>query len=101
MKNLLKNNKKEQDTNLLDRTYRVYMRDWYFNAGIVGFLEILLTDEEKDEIISHQESEHFSFREDKILIEENYIQFHSSVLAKYIDFVGFNLIIVLVSNCRI
>ena len=30
--------------------HRVYMRDWYFNTGIVGFLEIISDGKDLDEI---------------------------------------------------
>lgn len=70
----------EKDTPLVK--HRVYMRDWYFNAGIVGFLEILLTDDEKNKIISNKDEEVFSLRGGKIVIEDNYLEFEASALAQ-------------------
>ncbi len=47
--------------------HRVYMRDWYFNAGIVGFLEIIADSKDLDEI-------------DGLTVGENYIEFENKVL---------------------
>ena len=48
-------------------THRVYMRDWYYNAGIAGFLYILLDGKRPTEITG-------------LTIGDNYIEFESKTL---------------------
>ncbi len=48
-------------------THRVYMRDWYYNAGIAGFLYILLDGKRPTEIPG-------------LTIGDNYIEFESKAL---------------------
>jgi len=50
--------------------HRVYMRDWYFNAGIVGFLRVISNDAMPDELSNIEGLE----------IGENYIEFDDGLL---------------------
>lgn len=57
-------------------SYRVYLRDWYYNAGIIGFLNVLSEGERNIATLMAQ---------NKIRIEDNYIEFESSVLDGFFD----------------
>ncbi|OQB73542.1 MAG: CRISPR-associated protein (Cas_CXXC_CXXC) [candidate division TA06 bacterium ADurb.Bin131] len=46
---------------------RVYLKDWYFNAGIIGFLTIVADNREIDSIPS-------------LIVDKNYIEFDNTVL---------------------
>lgn len=46
--------------------HKIYMRDWYFNAGIVGFLNIITDGKELDSI-------------PYLTIGENYIEFSDEI----------------------
>jgi len=50
--------------------HRVYMRDWFFNAGIIGFLQIVSDDESIDNNVG-------------IDICDNYIEFDDSALENF------------------
>ncbi|MBF0121196.1 MAG: type I-B CRISPR-associated protein Cas8b1/Cst1 [Desulfobacterales bacterium] len=47
--------------------HRVYTRDWYFNAGIIGFLKVIVDDKKFEDIKG-------------LKIGENFIEFENSVL---------------------
>ena len=53
--------------------HRVYMRDWYFNAGIVGFLRIVSDDAMPDDLADI----------DGLEIGDNYIEFDTVILKDY------------------
>jgi CRISPR-associated protein Cst1 len=58
--------------------YKVYLRDWYFNSGIVGFLNVLSERTKNiDEIKSKLNG--------KIKIEDNYLEFDSEVLQGFYE----------------
>ncbi|PMQ01373.1 MAG: type I-B CRISPR-associated protein Cas8b1/Cst1 [Dictyoglomus sp. NZ13-RE01] len=59
---------------------RVYLSDWLFNAGIIGFLSILL--EGKEDI---KEGENILSNGKTIYIGENYIQFERDILEGFSD----------------
>ncbi|MBF0607512.1 MAG: type I-B CRISPR-associated protein Cas8b1/Cst1 [Magnetococcales bacterium] len=52
--------------------HRVYMRDWYFNAGIVGFLTIVADDKSLDKV------EH-------LYVGENYVEFDDAIFDNFGD----------------
>jgi CRISPR-associated protein Cst1 len=54
------------------------MRDWYFNAGITGFLRVISNDEVDIEKIKTEKKDH-------LLIGDNYIEFDNSVLDGFIE----------------
>lgn len=53
--------------------YKVYLRDWYYNAGIIGFLNVLSKGQINIEDIRNQFN-------DKIKIGENFIEFDTEIL---------------------
>lgn len=55
--------------------HRVYMRDWYFNAGIVGFLRVISNDAMPDDLKKIEGLE----------IGDNYIEFEDYLLEGFID----------------
>ncbi len=56
--------------------YKVYTRDWYYNAGIIGFL-FVLSEGERD---IEQIIKNFN---NQLIIDENYIEFDSSLVENY------------------
>lgn len=52
--------------------HRIYMRDWYYNAGIVGFLRI----------ISESMAQQTLSKIPGLTIEDNYIEFEDTILFK-------------------
>ncbi len=55
--------------------YVVYLRDWYYNAGIIGFLNVL---SEGERNISNVTSKF------DIMLHDNYIEFDSDVLSEFL-----------------
>lgn len=53
-------------------SYRVYLRDWYYNAGIIGFLNILSEGAKNIDTITTQNQ--------NIRINDNYIELESNIL---------------------
>lgn len=63
--------------------HKVYMRDWYFNAGITGFLDIIgtsINDNEKDCINIEDIQNKYK---DNLFICENYIEFNDDVFENF------------------
>ncbi|GEM_PF-584777 len=63
--------------------HKVYMRDWYFNAGITGFLDIIgtsINDNEKD--CTNIEDIQNKYK-DNLFICENYIEFNDDVFENF------------------
>lgn len=58
--------------------YKIYLRDWYYNAGIIGFLTIL----SKGEINIENIKDNFG---DKVEIGENFIDFDSEILSGFYE----------------
>jgi len=52
--------------------HRVYMRDWFFNAGIIGFLQVVSDGKDIGEITG-------------VNIGENYIEFESDILNNFYE----------------
>lgn len=59
-------------------SYKVYLRDWYNNAGIIGFLNVLSEGERNIETIINN-------HQGKISINDNYIAFDLTVLNDFYD----------------
>ncbi len=57
-------------------SYKIYLRDWYYNAGIIGFLNVLSEGERNIETIRN----HYN---DTININDNYIEFNSNILEDF------------------
>lgn len=57
---------------------RVYTKDWYYNAGIVGFLYVLGDGEVNIDRIE-------SFYQGSLIIAENYLEFDSSILDVFFE----------------
>jgi len=57
---------------------RVYTKDWYYNAGIVGFLYVLGTGEVDIDKIE-------GYYQDSLKIRENYLEFDSSILDGFFE----------------
>lgn len=55
--------------------HRAYMRDWYFNAGIVGFLRVIGNDAMPDDLNKIE----------GLKIEDNYIEFDDELLEGFRD----------------
>ncbi|MGC8706323.1 MAG: hypothetical protein ACP5SC_04775, partial [Desulfurella sp.] len=54
---------------------RIYLRDWYYNAGIVGFLKVI-----SDGNLDIEKLKDFG---DKLYIGEDYIEFDLSILDNF------------------
>jgi len=52
--------------------HRVYMRDWFFNAGIIGFLQVISDGKDIEKITG-------------VNIGENYIEFESDILNNFYE----------------
>ncbi len=61
-----------------NKRYKVYLRDWYYNAGIVGFLNVLSEGKMNIEEIKQDFS-------DNLTIEDNYLEFDSNILSNFYE----------------
>ncbi len=58
--------------------HKVYMRDWYFNAGIAGFLKVVTDD-------TIELDKHNLVQAGKLVIGDNYIEFDNTVLEGFAE----------------
>lgn len=56
--------------------HKVYLRDWYFNAGIVGFLRVVSDDAQTADDLKKSPA----VKDGHLVIGDNYIEFDSEVL---------------------
>lgn len=63
------------------KRYIVYLDNWMINTGIIGFLNILLTEKEKSFIIENYDKDELLFRGERIRISHNILEFDNDVLA--------------------
>jgi len=63
------------------KRYKIYLDNWMINAGINGFLNILLTEKEKSYLIDNYDRDELLLRGERIKIYHNILELDNDVLA--------------------
>ncbi|MCX7589782.1 MAG: type I-B CRISPR-associated protein Cas8b1/Cst1 [Patescibacteria group bacterium] len=58
--------------------YQIYLRDWYYNSGIIGFLRVIADGEDNLDYIQKK-------YKNKLIIDENYLEFDKNILKDFFE----------------